>query len=127
MPTVVRKPKSTASEADIQSQVRAWLASQPDIVIFRNAQAYVTFLDGHKARVGLGDGSADLIGSLTIMVGDRKCARAIGIELKRPGQKMSEDQRAWHTAMRLRGWVVGVVTCVDEAKSLIEQARLWTI
>ena len=141
MPSITRNPKPNRPlERDVQAAVREWLATQPDVTIFRNAQAYVQFPDGHKARTGLGTGSADLIGSLTYkrILTDRHrydetkdtymtVARALGIEIKRPGERLDPDQITWHDEMRRRGWVVGVAHSVDEARDTIERARRFEI
>lgn len=131
MPKVLRAPKRNVPlERDIQADIRAYLASQPDVTIFRNAQVYVTFDDGHKARTGLGNGSADLIGSLTYETPWWPIgifARALGIEIKRPGERLRKEQRLWHDEMRKRGWIVGVATSVVEATDIVERARRWEI
>lgn len=126
MPKIIR-PKTLAGiptlEREVQAEVRAWLADQYDVTIFRNAQAYVTFPDGHKAKVGLGTGSADLIGSLTYEFSGIPFARALGIEVKRKGQKLRPEQALWHDAMHKRGWIVGVAWCLQDAIDIINKAR----
>lgn len=136
---ITKPPRKITENRDILPPIRRWLASQPDVKIFRNAQAFVQFDDGHKGRAGLGTGSADLIGSLTVQVpryrldGTRlpgqliTIARAMGIEVKRPGQKLRKEQVAWADAMHRAGWIVGVATSVEDVKDIIEKARRWEI
>lgn len=144
MPKVIR-PEKPRLEKHIQADIRAFLAREPDVTIKRNAQAYCTFPDGHKARTGLGPGSADLIGSLRVMVerisvttlddggqhftskGMGYAARAMGIEIKQPGEKLDPDQVLWHDEMRKRGWIVGLACSVEDAERILREARAWLI
>lgn len=134
MPKIVRKERSEL-EGDIQSAVRDFLAREPDVTIFRNAQVYVTFESGHRARTGLGAGSADLVGSLTVQIERSgvasleviRFARALGVEIKKPGEYLDHKQKIWHAAMARAGWIVGVVRSVDDARELLRKARLWEI
>lgn len=130
------KPKPRELEADIMAEVRQALAALPDVTIARNNVGVAT-MGRAKVRYGLGIGSADLIGSLTIEMyvpqGNTnawmpiKIARALGVEVKRPGQKPDDDQKLWAEDRRRRGWIVGVVHNAAEAIELIERARRWEI
>ena len=122
MPPVKRVPKKRL-EKDILTDIREYLASRNDVKIMRNAQAYVEFPDGHRARCGLGVGSPDLVGSLTLIKDGMAIAVALGIEVKRPGEKPSTEQKAWVRVMEGMGWVVGVATSVDESKLLVDKAK----
>lgn len=131
----IKRPVAKILERNIQNDIRLWAAKEPGVTLFRNAQA-MTEIDGRMVRTGLGPGSPDLVGSLEVrarpypadaLPRDRTIARALAIEVKRPGQKPSELQRTWMTQMEARGWVVGVAVCVQDAVDLVEKARRWEI
>lgn len=70
------------------------------------------------ARTGLAVGSADLIGLVP------PSGRFIAIECKRPkGGRVTERQRAWLDVVRRCGGVAGIARSVDEAMTLVDEAR----
>ena len=128
-------------EADLMKRTRAALSKEPDVVIFRNNVGALRDERGVKVTYGLGVGSADLVGSLTVMadglierpdrtfgpVTRQRVARSLAIEVKRPGEKPTPEQVAWQEAMRRAGWVVAICTSPEEALDLIGRARRWEV
>lgn len=77
---------------------------------------------------GLGDGSPDLVGIITIgghksalrqYVKHRPRAYAFGVEVKQPGKTAERDQRAWHAVARARGMDVITATNTEEAVTFV--------
>ena len=92
---------AVASETDIQSEILTALR-RLGIFVRRNRQ----YGRGRKAG-GLGPGSADLI----------VChqGRFIALEVKKPKEKQSDDQREWEAELRRAGGRYYVVTSPGEA------------
>lgn len=124
MPALAKKQVREPLESDILNAVRERLAMMNDIIIYRNNVGVLKDSRGIPVRYGLSIGSCDLIGSLTVNIGGMRIARALAIEVKRPGQKPTAEQVAWMENAIRAGWVVGVVTSVTEAEALVETARV---
>ena len=50
--------------------------------------------------------------------------RALGLEVKRPGEKATPEQRAWGERCRVMGGVFAVVTSAQEAVDVVRTATL---
>jgi hypothetical protein len=141
MPTLTRPPRRVV-ESTILAQVRAWAATQPDLHLWRNNTGALRDATGRMVRYGLCEGSADLVGLLTVDVGTdvpcpshpdldyvapavRRIARFLALEVKRPGEKPRPEQAAWLRVVQQAGGVAAVVTNVAEAERVIEEARRW--
>jgi hypothetical protein len=81
-------------------------------VVYRNNNGFDL---ERKVLYGLGRGSPDLVGYLF------DSGRFLGLEVKRPGQKPSDEQRQWISVAARRGALVAVVTSVAEALALVYQ------
>lgn len=68
-----------------------------------------------RVQYGLGVGSPDLVGSVG--------GRFIGMELKSPLGRLSEEQARWMEAANARGIHLAVVREVAEAREFIEKIR----
>jgi hypothetical protein len=97
-------------EADVQRQVLALLKLRGILVWRNNTGMLPGFGKGGKTRpikVGLGKGSADVIGLLS-------SGRFLAIECKRPGERPTAEQTAWLNAVNDRGafacWVDRIET-----------------
>ena len=95
------------SETEIMFEVREALASTGAFLLWRNNTGMDTRT---RTRYGLGTGSPDLIGVA------RASGVMIGIEIKRPGEYLSENQITWHCAAHAAG--VRVI-CVDNATDAV--------
>lgn len=75
-------------------------------------------------NTGLPPGFSDLFGLVPVtitaeMVG-QKLAVFVGMEVKQPGKKPSDKQQSFLAAVQANGGRADVVTCVAEARKLIE-------
>ena len=131
--TPLRKPKREPSETSIVSHARAALNQLPGVNFARNNVGGMHNASGQFVTFGLGAGSADLIGSVTVHVcvpcaprnpfRNVTIARAVALEFKRPGKVNTPDQDAWAAQRRAIGWHVETVTSVEEAIAAVERAR----
>lgn len=134
MPEIHRKPRAAAPlEREIQQQIRQALGLERDLVLWRNAMGFAEVIDGNglrKLHYGLGVGSADLLGILRVPVVDtraphgiRAIGRFVGLEVKRPGEKLRPEQVTWAELVRGFGGFTTIVRSVDEAIAALERAR----
>lgn len=124
----IARPVRSDLESDILARIRKAIAAMPDVRVFRNNVGVLKDATGRRVTYGLGVGSADLIGSVTVTRnGSPPFARAVAIEVKRPGEKPSEEQARWLAMAREAGWIVGIATSPEEAIDLIERGRRWEI
>jgi len=149
MPDLPPKPAKPRLEKDIQDEIRSALSGHPGVTLFRNnsgrvwislaelvgigipppiAQRVVEYCRKKfgNLRFGLGEGSADLIGSVLVPVRLESdpsrvihIARALAIEVKRPGEKQSDDQVKWMSYVTSKGWLGEVCTSKEEAAKLV--------
>jgi hypothetical protein len=111
-------------EAAIQFAIRERLGKEPDLLLFRNAQAFGERIDPKSGAVtrfsgGLGKGSADLVGLLAPK------GRWVSLEVKRlSGGRISPEQHAWIHLVRSFGGFACVVRSVDDALAALERARM---
>lgn len=132
-------------EADIQQDIRLGLGLEPGLILFRNnIGAAVHHDSGRPVQYGVGGkGGSDLIGLLTVSVSticdnpndcdgshvacvghQRKIARFIALEIKRPGGRVSAEQWGFIELVRNAGGFAAIVHDVEEAKSAIQRARM---
>ena len=120
-----RAPKA---ETGLSAAIQDALALEPGLLLFRNSTGLFR-AHGHRVRAGLGNGSADLIGLLTVGVRPNSSSpaapwgRFMALEVKRPGEKPEPHQDAWLASVRERGGFAAVVRSVDEARAAVTRAR----
>ena len=107
-------------ERDIQFEIREALGLEPGLVLYRNSVGVAREWDPktHTQRViryGLAPGSADLIGSFY--------GRFVGLEVKRPGEYPTKEQRMWADLLRNNGAYVVTVRSIEDAKAAIEELK----
>ena len=107
--------KCTHLETEIQALIMRAIGALPGVLCLRNANGKAQLRSGAWIAYGLGDGSPDL---LCVIAG-----RAVGLEVKRPGEKPEPHQEREHAVWRLHGAFVAVVTSPAEALAAIERAR----
>lgn len=101
-------------ETDIQTEIRRALGRVPGLALKRNNVGLDTGRQGRPVRYGLGKGSPDLVGVLTL-AGERPVALAFAIEVKGARGRPSRDQLLWHNQARERGMPVFICRSKDEA------------
>lgn len=72
---------------------------------------------------GLGTGSADLVGIVTMLVNGYRIGRVFCLEVKRPGQKPDPDQIRWLAEVRKLGGFACVVHSIEEATAAVDRCR----
>jgi hypothetical protein len=75
--------------------------------------------DGRPTRAGLCVGSSDLIGVVAPL------GKFLALEVKRPGEKATEQQQKFLEVVRMAGGIAAVVTSVEEAIAAVEGAQQW--
>ena len=112
-------------ETKIQQEIRLGLGTRDDIRLFRNQVGQLPDpRTGRPVQFGLARGSADLVGWKTIevtpdMVGQR-LAVFTSIEVKTPGGRPTQYQKAWLRAVDNAGGIAGIARSVDDALRIVE-------
>lgn len=80
---------------------------------------------GTFVRYGVGNpGGSDLIGLRTVTITPQMVGQCIGqfvaLEIKRPGQRPTEQQEQFMAMVRDRGGLAGVATSVEQAQAMLE-------
>ena len=140
MPAIVKRPPPRHNETrELTHPIRIALNKLPGVRIVRNNVGTVPLPSGGRITYGLGVGSADLVGMVTLdaymfvqggdAIGDvyamskRTIARPLLLELKRPGHHPSPVQSRWlRTANRL-GAYAAVVHSLEEALDAVQRCR----
>lgn len=112
----------TARETPILHAIRAAVAGEPGVLVWRNNTGVDTT---RGVRFGLGVGGADLVGvcECPTSIGPDHFGRFFGLEVKAPGRRPSPKQRLWADAVRRVGGFVAVVTSADEARAAIQRCK----
>lgn len=100
-------------EHDIQNEIR--VAVSPWCAIFRANVGRVKTPDGRWFSTGLPQGFSDLFGVR------RRDGKAVFIEVKRPGEKASPEQKKFIKVMKSLGAVAGVCYNTEEAVKLVTE------
>jgi hypothetical protein len=101
------------TEHDIQNDIR--VAVSPYCVIFRANVGTVRTPDGRYFSTGLPSGFSDLFGVR------RRDSRAVFIEVKKPGGRVSPEQKNFIKVMQSVGAIAGVCFSADEAVKLVTE------
>ena len=99
------------TEHEIQNEIRAALS--PYTVMFRCNVGCGYTRDGRFFSTGLPQGFSDLFGVR------RSDGRAIFIEVKKPGERASEEQKKFIKAMKKNGAAAGICHSAEEAIKLV--------
>lgn len=96
--------------------------------LFRNQTGRYQLADGRWIASGLAVGSPDLVGWQTVtvtpeMVG-RQIAVFVGIEAKTATGRLTEDQRAFQTALARAGARVGVARSVADIDAILGRSTI---
>lgn len=111
------------SESDVVRAILEWAQYEPGLTLHRNI---VSSRAAHLGcATGLGKGSPDLIGWLSVPVKSGKISVFVGIEVKREtGGVVTDEQNDWLERIRRAGGIAGVARSVDDARDIITEARL---
>jgi len=111
------------SESDVVKDILAWAQYEPGLTLHRNV---VSSRAAHLGcPTGLGKGSPDLIGWLSVPVKSGKISIFVGIEVKRrKGGIVADGQSEWINRIRAAGGIAGVARSVEDAQRIITEGRL---
>lgn len=117
----VCEARGSQSERDILTAIRIALGDDPDVVLWRNNVGQATASTGHTVRYGLAVGSGDLIGM--VRAGPWQPARFLSLEVKTATGRVRPEQQRWRDLVIARGGVAAVVRSVEDARSVVAQAK----
>jgi hypothetical protein len=126
-----RAPDGAPRESAILGEIRKALGSETDLVLWRNNCGGMQDATGRLVRYGLCEGSADLVGILTMRVMFLGRPMALGrffaLEVKRPhgstAPRRKEMQRLFAELVRRMGGFCARAESVTEARAALERAR----
>lgn len=110
-------------ERDRARAIRVALNRLPGVRCSQNVVGVLRGENDVKRRVGLGVGSPDIVGVVTLFAGIMPVAVAFGIEVKQPGKYATRKQRAWHLVAEGRGMRTYVARTAEEAVAQIQVLR----
>lgn len=117
-----KKSNNKKLEKQIQNDIFAAIGSLEGVLLFRNSVGLLDAVrsDGNVQRIkqGLGQGSPDLIGCLKLKNG---LGQFFGIEVKRPGCKLRENQIQCHEKWSKFGIKIFTATSKEEALILMQE------
>jgi hypothetical protein len=127
-----RQRRKRNETRDITHPIRAALNALTGVRVARNNSGSLPLPEGGMLRYGLGVGSADLVGIVSVVVransveayGDTQViGRAFVLEVKWPGEKPTVDQVRWLKAVQRLGGFATVVHSVEEALAAVDRCR----
>lgn len=114
------------TERSLMVRIRAELAAMPGVLVWRNNTGMGTRLNGGEIgeaiRFGLAVGSADLVG--IVRVRDIGVFAGFEVKLPRYRTRTTPEQKRWLDTVRRFGGIAAVVTSPEEARAVVERARL---
>jgi len=126
------KPHRESETADLVRPIRVALNRLPGVRVWRNnSGVYRRITDDTKIRAGLGVGSADLVGVVKcefMLVAlepfHSPTGRFFALEVKRRGQKPTDEQLAWLAVVRGEGGFACVVHDIAQALGAVQRCRM---
>jgi hypothetical protein len=119
---VPRRVKRDPGESDILRRIREEFGKLPYVTMWRNNTGMLEDRNGTKVRFGLCEGSADLVGIVTMPSG---VGRFFALEVKQPGKVPTAKQFAFLAHVNKMGgygcWADAVEVAVDH----VEDARAY--
>lgn len=122
------RPVREETETDVVKQTIIAINRMQGVRCMRNNNGFLPSAAGGLVPLGLGKGSPDIVGIITIggsKSASRRCgskhpfAFAFGVEMKKPiengGRHASRTQRAWATVAQTRGMFWALARSPDEA------------
>ena len=128
-----RKPRKI-TETDVTHACAAAINRRRGCRAIRNNVGCIPDKRGIPVTFGLGEGSPDLVGSITFggvesVLVELRALEAVAItfalEIKKPrelgGRGAERNQRAWHAMARRRGVLVEVIRTPEEAVAFVDR------
>jgi len=126
------KADNSAAHRLLVQETRKALGREPDLTLWLNSKGRWDAGE-FKSTPGLGKGSADIIGCLTVRAAvwdvtrnDNRTTdvgRFIALEAKTGSGRVSPEQKLFIELVRKRGGFAATFSTVDEARACIERAR----
>lgn len=115
-------------ESVIQRDIELALGAEPDLILLRNSVGRAMHVQARTGTAcyvpyGLGVGTPDLVGMLTIAAPSGPVATWFCLEIKAHGQHARPGQRKCIELWRQYGAFVQVVQSVIEARAALQDAR----
>lgn len=127
-----RKPARRNETQDLVHPIRLALNKLPGVRVVRNNTGMLEWAPEQTLRYGLGIGSADLVGIVTVRTCCDGCCigtvsktlgRAFAVEVKWPDEYPTPDQRRWLASFRRFGGFACVVHSIEEATDAVTRCR----
>ncbi|MFH1185106.1 MAG: VRR-NUC domain-containing protein [Chloroflexota bacterium] len=109
--------QAVTPEARILADIRLALGKEPGVVAWRISQGLGYTPDGRVMRAGSVPGMADLIAVVA------PHGRWLGLEIKAPRGRLSDEQRLWGALLEKHGGIYAVVRSVPDAIAALTRAR----
>ncbi len=129
MPRLPPKPAQPRRERDVTAEARSELA-RAGVVSWRNNVGVLRDENGRYVAYGLCPGSADLIACVQTSLACPSCGvalppigRFVGVELKGPTARWTDEQRAWGAIVERERGVYGLVYQGSDVVSVLQRAR----
>ena len=106
-------------EGKIQTLIRKE-AHKYDLVLLRNNVGSLQNKTGRWVQFGLCKGSSDLIGW------HKLTGKFVAIEVKRPGQKLREDQKDFIDRVKEAGGIAGVARHPDDLAEILTDCHIYS-
>jgi hypothetical protein len=117
---------TTHDHTKLVADTRVALGREPDLVLHLNSVPVVRTVRGHSiftATPGLGTGTLDLVGLLTLTIDGRRFAQWIELDAKTGKAVPNKEQRMRIALVRKKGGFACTFRSVDEARAALERAR----
>jgi hypothetical protein len=114
-----RKPKRR-TETTIVQEILGAINALPNVAASRNNVGMLKDARGIPVFYGLGEGSPDIVGIITMGAHPYAIAVAFGLEVKQPGKYATRKQRAWHMVAKRMGLRTSVVRSYREAVDAVK-------
>lgn len=125
------KADNSAAHRLLVQETRKALGREPDLTLWLNSKGRWDAGE-FKSTPGLGKGTADIVGCLTVEVllvvepmtaPAFRFGRFIALEAKTGSGRLSAEQKLFIELVRRRGGFASIFSTVDEARACIDRAR----
>jgi|SRR6266850_815538 len=133
MPKLPPRPVQPRRERDVTTEARSELA-RAGVLSWRNTVGFIRAgeLSERPITYGLCVGSSDLIACVPVAMSCPACGvtlppvgRFVGIEVKGPTARWTDEQRAWGTLVESHRGVYGLVYGPGDVGGILARARAW--